>query len=156
MVRFLKGSTYSEMQRTDWNTALYVPKCIKRHLQELEEEKDQLRSTPRTWLTSTKEAGQTHQLQVLFVAMVSCIVNSTVTLGIDHRWISTIVQEMLQAAAKSKGAFFGVLSHCQVLTSDQIRPRLTSKTPSPPPHCSRGSRENGGPLWGEGTRTSLC
>lgn len=27
------------MQWTDWNTALYVPKCIKRHLQKLENER---------------------------------------------------------------------------------------------------------------------
>lgn len=42
-------------------------------------------------------SAKTHQLQVLFVAMVSCIVNSTVTLRVDHWWISTIVQQMLQA-----------------------------------------------------------
>lgn len=30
--------------------------------------------------------------------MVSCIVNSTVTFWVNHRWISTIVQKMLQAA----------------------------------------------------------
>lgn len=32
-------STHSKMQRADWNTALYVSKCIKRHLQKLENER---------------------------------------------------------------------------------------------------------------------
>lgn len=49
-------------------------------------------------MISDKKNIKTHQLQVLFVAMVSCIVNSTVTLRVDHRWIGTVVQKMLQAA----------------------------------------------------------
>lgn len=41
-----------------------------------------------------------YQLQVLLVAMVRCIVDSTETLGVDHRRVGAVVQEMLQAAVQ--------------------------------------------------------
>ncbi len=39
--------------------------------------------------------GQSHQLQVLFVAVSRSIMHSTVSFGVAQRWISTIIQQML-------------------------------------------------------------
>lgn len=40
--------------------------------------------------------------------------------------------------------------------SHRTRPELTSKTPSPLPRCSRGSRKTGGRLWEKRKRTTVC
>lgn len=46
--------------------------------------------------------GQSHQLQVLFVAMSRSIMHSTVSFSVAQRWISTIIQQMLHTPESIK------------------------------------------------------
>lgn len=90
--------------------------------------------------------------------MVSCIVNSTVTLRIDHGWISTVVQQMLQAAGterqRQQQQQQRLLVTPQWAQSQHTRQELTSKTPWPPPRCCHGSQKNDDRLW-ESKRNKL-
>lgn len=114
-----------------------------------------------SYLVSSKQ--ETHQLQILFVAMVSCIVNSTVTLWIHHWWISTIVQKMLQAAViRRRRKKKDIKKTCNLPTTNRLwsgdektkttttkkqKTELTSMTPLPRPHHSDGSQKNDDQLW---------
>jgi len=46
--------------------------------------------------------GQSHQLQVLFVAVGRSIMHSAVSFSVAQRWISTIIQQMLHTPKSIK------------------------------------------------------
>lgn len=101
--------------------------------------------------------------------MVSCIVNSTVTLRVDHWRIGTVVQQMLQATGNNekihltaalhntssiKKKIIGFVSQSDY-TLGLAEQGLTSTTPLLHLHCSDGCRKNDDQLW-KGAKMFWC
>lgn len=53
------------------------------------------KKTLKITVDDVRVKSQSHQLQVLFVAVSRSIMHSTVSFGVAQRWISTIIQQML-------------------------------------------------------------
>lgn len=46
-------------------------------------------------MNNARVNGESHQLQVLFVAVGRSVMHSTVSFSVAQRWISTVIQQML-------------------------------------------------------------